>query len=93
MKEYRSMDFVWEDGKLVKSTSTVQLSEKLALGVSICPKSGLPLFRAHTWPDITLLIKAELLERLSDEELYVALKGAFAQALDPVTGLFVEGKG
>lgn len=88
MKDYRSMDFViGEDGKLIKSTGTVRLSERMAIGVSICPKSGLPLMRPHTWPDLSVLIRPDLLERLSDQELYQLLEDAFKMALDPASGL------
>ena len=90
MKEYRSMDFVREDGKLVKSTSTVQFSETLALGMSTCPKSGLPLFRPHTWTDISLLNKAELMAKLSEEELFKAIMDAYAEIVDPMHGLYLE---
>ena len=81
--EYASVDIVRGKKAPTLTRGRVYMGAALTLGVTFNPKNGLPLFRPHTWPDISILhreglLSAEALARIEAllmHELTLACEG------------------
>lgn len=59
--EYESVDIVRGKRAPTLTRGRVYMGAALTLGVTVNPKNGLPLFRPHTWPDVSILYREGLL--------------------------------
>lgn len=81
--EYESVDIVRGKRAPTLTRGRVYMGAALTLGVTVNPKNGLPLFRPHTWPDVSILhreglLSAEALARVEAlllHELTLAYEG------------------